>query len=624
MEAPRSLCPGRLGRDAVSIALVVFLGFLPGVVRAESRTRSPHGSLGIECAACHTSERWVPLSPRAPFRHEKVGFPLEGRHAQASCRSCHKSLVLSQIGTSCVDCHRDPHLGGLGPRCDTCHTPKTFRTPLEILKVHDRSRLPLFARHAVVGCVSCHRSQRPHEYASTPTACAACHQKTAALVKSPNHVRAGFTQSCETCHTVAARGWLPTSFKHPATFPLRGAHAALQCAACHAERFKGTPRDCVGCHLQAYNAAKNPNHLASGFPTQCAACHRETSWRPATFTDHSKTRFPLTGAHERVDCARCHVGGKFTGTTTDCYGCHRPSYEATQRPNHPAAGFRTQCATCHGTGAWQPASFDHSRTRFALTGAHQRVACTPCHRGGRFRGTPSDCYSCHEADYRRTTNPNHVARGFPTQCASCHNTTAFRSAAGANLGPARLPLGGADRPDPGKARLLPEGVDRSVHGQARFSRGGPDRPDHARTRFPLTGAHLRVDCARCHLGGRYPGTPTDCRACHQRQYQSTTNPNHAAAGFLADCASCHTTRAWTPATFDHDGRFFPIHSGNHRAVWQGRCATCHVSPGSYRAFECIFCHQHADKARVDSLHRPVAGYTFQSTACYRCHLRGRR
>ena len=169
-----------------------------------------------------------------------------------------------------------------------------------------------------------------------------------------------------------------------------------------------------------------------------------------------------------------------------------------------------------------------------------------------------------------------MASSFPTQCQTCHTTNAWR----------------------------------------------PATVDHSKTRFPLTGAHTRVDCARCHVGGRYTGTPTDCYACHQANYASTSNPNHAAASFPTTCATCHTTTAWKPATFNHDGPYFPIYSGKHRGQWS-TCQDCHVNPANYKVFECIRCHKHSNKAQVDDTHKSVKGYSYTSSACYQCHPSGR-
>jgi hypothetical protein len=227
--------------------------------------------------------------------------------------------------------------------------------------------------------------------------------------------------------------------------------------------------------------------------------------------------------------------------------------------------------------AWRPATFDHELSRFPLRGAHVSVDCAQCHVGGRFTGTPTDCYACHQQDYNQTTNPNHVSLRFPKKCEDCHSTDAWR----------------------------------------------PASFDHNVTRFPLTGAHRRVDCASCHSGGRFTGTPTDCYACHQADYNRTTNPNHSASRFPTQCQACHNTGAWRPASFDHDARSFPIFSGTHRGQWS-TCADCHVNPSNFRAFECIRCHQHSNRADVDNDHRGVSGYVYQSAACYSCHPTGRR
>jgi hypothetical protein len=332
----------------------------------------------------------------------------------------------------------------------------------------------------------------------------------------------------------------------------------------------------VSCHLQDYSRTSNPSHVAGGFPTSCEDCHTLNGWRPANF-DHALSGFPLTGAHGRVDCGSCHVGGRYQGTPTDCNACHQQDYDRTTNPNHRASGLPTQCQDCHNTGSWRPANFDHNDTRFRLTGAHDRVDCARCHTGGTYTGTPTNCNACHQTDYAGAANPNHQAAGYPTQCQNCHTTGAWR----------------------------------------------PANFDHNTTRFPLTGAHNRVDCSRCHTGGTYAETPTDCYACHQTDYAGTANPNHQAAGFPTQCQTCHTTGAWRPASFDHDGRYFPIYSGKHRGKWS-TCADCHLNPGNYRAFECIFCHEHSNESEMRDKHKDETGYTYASAACLRCHPSGRK
>jgi hypothetical protein len=418
----------RLPILAAGAAALVMVPVL--VLRGQSTSTQPHGGLQLDCAECHSPEKWVPVDQPPSFRHATTGFELRSAHAQVSCRGCHRTLVFSQVGTACADCHQDAHRGELGSRCEACHTPTTWTNQREMFQVHSRTRFPLFAAHARLDCTACHRSQRPYEYKNTPAECGSCHLETYLQTTDPNHVQSGFSRRCEDCHDVTSPTWRGARSSHPERFPLAGGHAGLA-------------------------------------------------------------------------CARCHTGGVYAGTSPACVSCHQKDYAATTNPSHAAGGFPTNCESCHDINAWRPAAFDHGRGR-----------------------------------------------------------------------------------------------------------------------FPLTGAHTRVDCARCHVGGRYTGTPTDCSSCHQSDYAATTNPNHRAAGFPVQCETCHTTTAWRPASFDHDGRYFPIYSGAHRGEWTS-CSECHVSSGNYRAFECILCHEHSNKAEVDKDHDDERGYVYASSACYQCHRDGR-
>ncbi len=110
--------------------------------------------------------------------------------------------------------------------------------------------------------------------------------------------------------------------------------------------------------------------------------------------------------------------------------------------------------------------------------AYIRLACENCHTTG-YTGTPTECYACHQSDYENTTDPNHVTQNYPHDCTLCHNTSNWDD--------------------------------------ANF--------DHNTTQFPLTGAHIQVSCENCHSNG-YTGTPTDCFACHQDDFNGTTDPPH--------------------------------------------------------------------------------------------------
>jgi hypothetical protein len=431
---------------------------------------------------------------------------------------------------------------------------------------HGTTRFPLTGTHTTVSCQLCHSNGK---YAGTPSTCVSCHLANFTGTTNPNHTAAGFSQDCTLCHTTAQ--WKGGVFNHGTTrFPLTGTHTTVACQLCHSNgKYAGTPSTCVSCHLASYNGTTNPNHVTAGFPQDCTFCHSTAQWKGAVF-NHGTTRFLLTGAHTSVQCALCHTGGRYTGTPTACASCHLATYNKTTNPNHTAAAFPQDCSLCHATTNWLGAQYNHTATRFPLTGAHTSLQCVNCHASGQYATLPTTCVSCHLSRYTATVNPNHVASGFPQDCMVCHTTTAWR----------------------------------------------PASYNHATARFQLTGKHTTVPCASCHIAGVYTGTPSACYSCHQSQYTSVTDPNHAAAGFPTTCATCHTTTTWAGAVFTHK---FPITSGTHA---NNTCSVCHTNSSNYKVFSCLGCHQH-DKTTMDSKHRSVTNYVYNSTNCYSCHPNGR-
>ncbi len=173
-----------------------------------------------------------------------------------------------------------------------------------------------------------------------------------------------------------------------------------------------------------YNSTSNPNHAAAQFPTDCAQCHTENTWVPASF-DHN-TIYPLHGAHAAIanDCNRCHSAG-YTNTPNTCVGCHQADYNSTTNPNHTTAGFSTNCATCHSETSWTPATFDHDNDFFPIyRGKHQGKwnACTDCHLGGNY--STFSCINCHEHSNQSQVNNDHSGVAGYTYnsnaCLTCH------------------------------------------------------------------------------------------------------------------------------------------------------------------------------------------------------------
>ncbi len=303
----------------------------------------------------------------------------------------------------------------------------------------------------------------------------------------------------------------------------------------------------------------------------CEECHNTDAWSPSIF-NHALTGFELINGHQISDCSLCHTTD-VSATQNICFDCHENDYSVA--PEHSSLGYPTDCEQCHNTTNWTETSFDHNNTNFPLTGAHIGPNCSACHSQG-FAGTSTVCYDCHTNDFNSTFNPNHQNLGLTTQCGDCHTTNPGWS-------PAEFP----------------------VHDNF----------------YQLIGAHaaIKSNCSDCH-NGDYNSTPNTCYQCHQSEYNSTTDPSHSTAQFPTDCEQCHSQNAWEPSTFNHDGQYFPIYSGEHLNEWNS-CSDCHTNAANYSIFSCIDCHEH-NQTEMDDEHNDVNGYIYESNACYECHPDG--
>jgi hypothetical protein len=600
------------------------------------------------CETCHNTTGW----DNSTFNHANTGFALTGAHTTVQCAQCHVNNNYNLTSGACVTCHQADYNGTTNPNhktagfpttCDTCHNTTDWNNAKFD---HNTTSFPLTGLHTTVQCTLCHVNN--NYTGNLPTSCSSCHINDYNGTTNPNHKASGFPTTCETCHTTA--GWQPSTFNHATTgFPLTGAHATVQCAQCHVNgNYNITVSTCISCHQTDYNNTSSPPHKVANLPTDCTLCHTMVDWSGATFDHNKYTTFPLTGAHVSVACVQCHVNNNYTTTATDCASCHITDYNGTTNPPHKSGGFPTTCETCHTTSAWQPATFDHSKTTFPLTGLHTTVQCAQCHTNNNYSGNlPTACSGCHITDYNNTTNPAHKAAGFPTDCTICHTTAGWQqssfnhSTTGFALTGAHTSLQCAQCHVNGNYSLTSTnalcyschqtdwtGTTNPNHASAGFPTTCETCHtttdwtgavfDHSKTAFPLTGAHTTVACTKCHVNNVFAGTPTDCYSCHKADYTGTTNPNHAASSFPTTCATCHTTTSWAGATFNHT--WFPIYSGTHAGKWT-TCADCHVNSSDYSVFSCITCHQHS-QANTDGNHRGVKNYVYSATSCYSCHPTG--
>ncbi|HED52607.1 MAG TPA: hypothetical protein ENJ00_00190 [Phycisphaerales bacterium] len=372
------------------------------------------GRLGPDCQSCHNEESWHPRD--AIRQHAMTRFPLVGPHASAECFACHEG---AQVGNfeglvpECAVCHTDeaasvtdPDHSAFSNDCQRCHSevdwkPAQFDHP---------ASFPLTNGHSGLDCSACHL---PNTFEGLSTDCASCHTDDYNATTDPNHITAGFSTDCMLCHDTS--DWNNASFEHPASFQLVGGHDLTDCSLCHIGGvFEGTPTDCAACHLDDYNATTDPNHITSGFSTDCMLCHDVFDWGNADF-EHPAS-FPLIGGHNLNDCTVCHINNVFEGTPSDCAACHTDDYNATTNPDHAATGFPLDCMFCHNVYDWNDATFDHS---FPIDrGAHKNLDCIECHTVPS--ATPAfSCIDCHEHRQSRMDDKHDGVSGYVWESSAC-------------------------------------------------------------------------------------------------------------------------------------------------------------------------------------------------------------
>lgn len=300
----------------------------------------PHnGSMGSACKNCHSVQGWNKLAnfSERTFDHSTTGYPLLGKHRTVRCASCHnpntatagirRHFASSTLGFSyphpksdrCVSCHEDYHKGAFqdvkgGIDCANCHSVDGWLpTSFDTKRHNEESRFTLTGAHLAIPCNQCHQSpnQKDYTFHFSSLDCKNCHQ-----ADNPHgdefKNKSGETV-CADCHNTDS--WTTKiAFDHSTTgFPLTGAHAVIACRSCHKTeqdvhvdftlKSGDLPGDCAGCH-----ASDDPHHgqfAQSTIGSNCDDCHNTESFTMQRF-DHSRTRFPLEGAHVGVACISCH------------------------------------------------------------------------------------------------------------------------------------------------------------------------------------------------------------------------------------------------------------------------------------------------------------------------------
>lgn len=468
----------------------------------------PHkGRLGPNCIQCHNYTDWKAVNV-GKFDHSKTQYPLTGLHAQVKCEKCHtpgtdgKPRYAGIPFGKCSDCHTDPHKGSFPQGCQTCHSTEGWKK-ISLAAVgrnfdHSKTKYPLLGKHAAVDCARCHAGgdfKKPVAFEH----CMDCHKPdphNGQFAKRPGGAE------CASCHTV--EGFKPSTFtaKDHATsaYALEGKHFTVECAKCHIPKGKDTLfkvkfQHCIDCHKDDHDG----QFAGAPYLNACDRCHTLQGYKPSTFTlaKHKQTRFVLTNGHVAVPCGDCHKQEAYAEGSPkpvvfyhwkdlSCVTCHQDPHKgqfAKRMQQLRADGTPAGCEACHSTKSWKELSrFDHSKTTFALVGAHKATACIDCHKppnletkliAADFTAAPTKCEDCHEEAHGKQ-----FAKDGITACVDCHNSAKWK----------------------------------------------PALFDHdKRTSFSLQGLHKNVKCEGCHKEIRmvdakkvlfYKPTPKQCEGCH--------------------------------------------------------------------------------------------------------------
>jgi hypothetical protein len=298
--------------------------------------------------------------------------------------------------------------------------------------------------------------------------------------------------------------------------------------------------------------------------------------------DHSRTNFPLEGAHKDVTCETCHAGGVFKGVPTACASCHNGDMAKGKSGDHPKTS--SICSDCHNNSTWAKVHVDHSKIK-------------------------KDCFSCHDGKVASGKNKTHVKSA--TACENCHIVSTWR-------------------------------VTKFDHAQTNEPCEACHDRIHA-TGKPFVHIRSSKDCASCHktedwkIGTfDHTGVVDGCFTCHDGVSATGKTSTHVPTSNT--CETCHNTITWTRVTFDHtdsvvakqacldchDGRLATGRAVTHFKT-QGDCGACHVTttwaPATFDHTlaldlpNCFSCHN-GQRPPADGKNQ---GHIVSSNVCTDCH-----
>lgn len=354
--------------------ILTLLIIIPFFVHAQNKIDKSHASQSLNCTTCHSCEIPTKENPcLKPCPRESMiridQKPEEGPKVltinKINETDIYEPVIFShlahaemaEISGGCRTCHHyNPPGNVIG--CSSCHETQRKRT--------DVSKPDLkgaFHRQ----CMNCHRVW------SGSIDCVVCHQLKGKGIAIPtakvNAIRIHPELKVPdkiTYNTNEAKGKIVTFYhkEHINTFK-------FECADCHKND------NCIKCHQQNKTIStvkKTLNELHKKCSDchdtktnfQCSKCHAEKEREP--FNHKIVTKFDISKFHAKLTCNRCHTTkNKFTG-------------------------LKSECSSCHGQWNWD--NFKHKITGLILDDTHSVLECNNCHKDPKY--SKPTCEDCHE------------------------------------------------------------------------------------------------------------------------------------------------------------------------------------------------------------------------------------